>query len=72
MDDSPVMRALLGTIDRVLIDQGVDASVVTEEDKLLLAIQYVEAGGIREKVQATIPPEVYRLDPVLRAASLSF
>lgn len=72
MDDSPSMRALLGTIDRVLSDQGVDAAVVTEEDKILLAIQYVETGGIREKVQATIPPEVYRLDPVLFAASRAF
>ncbi len=72
MDDSPTMRALLGTIDRVLSDQGVDADVVTDEDKILLAIQYVETGGIREKVQATIPPEVYRLDPVLRVASHAF
>jgi hypothetical protein len=55
------MIALLGTIDRVLSDQGVNAEVVTDEDKLLLAIQYVETGGIREKVQATIPPEVHRL-----------
>ncbi len=71
MDDSP-MRALIGTVDRVLSEQGVDASVVTDDDKILLAIQYVETGGIREKVQATIPPEVYRLDPVFRVASHTF
>lgn len=69
MDDSPIMRALLGTIDRVLIEQGVDANVVTEDDKLLIAVQYVECGAIREKVQATIPPEVYRFDPVFGVAS---
>jgi len=71
VDDSP-MRALIGTVDRVLSEQGVDASVVTDDDKILLAIQYVETGGIREKVQATIPPEVYRLDPVFRVASHTF
>lgn len=75
VDDSPAMLALIGTIDRVLSDQGVDADVVTEEDKLLLAIQYVETGGIREKVQAAIPPEVHRLGrlfcPVQRASQRS-
>jgi len=69
VDISPTMLALLGTIDRVLTEQGVDATVVTEDDKLLIAIQYVETCGIRERVLATNPPEVYRLDPVLRVAS---
>lgn len=68
MDSSP-MRALVGSVDRLLEEQGVDASVVTEDDKLLLAAQYVETGGLREKLAATIPPEVLQLDPLFRTAS---
>lgn len=67
MDDSSPMLALIGTVDRTLTDQGVDPSVVTEDDKLLIAAQYVEIAAVREKMALTIPPEVH-IAPVLDTA----
>lgn len=57
MDDQSSLLALLGTVDRTLADQGVDPEIVTEEDKILIATQYVEAAGVREKMTITVLEE---------------
>lgn len=66
-DDSP-LRALLGAVDRTLIDQGVNPEIVTEGDKLLMAASYVEAWGMREKMSITTLPEDKPNDRVLDIA----
>jgi hypothetical protein len=53
MDDTTPLRALLGTVDRMLQDQGVSPQLVSDDDKLLIAASYVEAGGIQEKMGIT-------------------
>jgi hypothetical protein len=57
MDDTSSLRALLGAVDRTLIDQGVNPDIITEDDKLLMAAAYVEAWGVRERMNITTLPE---------------
>jgi len=59
MDDNvPLpLRVLLHTVDHMLEEQGVDPETVTEDDKILLATQYVETAAVREKIEATTLPE---------------
>jgi hypothetical protein len=53
MDDNSPLRALLGAVDRILVDQGVNPGEVLEGDKLLIAASYVEAWGVQEKIGIT-------------------
>jgi hypothetical protein len=57
MDHIPPVRALLATIDRALTDQGVNPDLVSDDDKILLAVQYAETAMERERMAITIPPE---------------
>jgi hypothetical protein len=57
MDDNAPLRALLGAVDHVLIEQGVNPEIVTQDDKLLMAASYVEACGVQEKMGITTLPE---------------
>lgn len=57
MGDTNPLRALLGAVDRTLLDQGVSPGAVTEDDKLLIAASYVEAYGVQEKMGITTLPE---------------
>jgi hypothetical protein len=57
MDDNAPLRALLGAVDHMLTDQGVNPAIVTDEDKILLAAQYVETAAVQEKIAATTLPE---------------
>lgn len=68
MDDPAPLAALLQTVDRVLADQGTNPAIVTDEDKILLAAQYVESGAIREMQHKPIPLEVSRLGRMLNSA----
>lgn len=46
MDASPSpIDVLTRTIDRLLVSRGTDPHLVTLEDKILLAVQYVETGA---------------------------
>lgn len=57
MDDNAPLRALLGAVDHILIEQGVNPEVITEDDKILMAASYVEACGVQEKMGITTLPE---------------
>lgn len=57
MDDNTPLRALLGAVDRTLLDQGVEPGSVTQDDKLLIAASCVEAWGVQEKMGITTLPE---------------
>jgi hypothetical protein len=69
MDDTSPLRALLGTVDRTLVDQGVDPTVVTEDDKILIATQYVETAGVRERMAITTLMEDHPCARLLRTTS---
>jgi hypothetical protein len=69
MDYPSPLLVLLQTIDRVLAGHGTDPTGVTEEDKILLAAQYVESGARREMMHKPTPVEVSRLGAVLNPAS---
>jgi hypothetical protein len=68
MDES--MLALIGTVDRALVDQGVNPEIVSDQDKILIATQYVETAALQEKMVMTVTPsEVHPIATVLGSSS---
>lgn len=53
------LEALLATVDAVLRNTGTDPATVTADDKILLAVQYIEVSTVH-RVQAQ-QEEVFRL-----------
>lgn len=45
MDNSPLLDALLKTVDRLLIAQGADPECVPETDKIFIATEHVEVAA---------------------------
>lgn len=48
MDNSPLFDALLKTVDRLLISQGTDPEIMTEQDKIFIAIEWIEVDAAKQ------------------------
>ncbi len=65
MDNSPLLDALLHTVDRLLIAQGVDPELVPETDKIFIAAEHVEVAATR-MLDSKPTPQEDPCDPVPR------
>jgi hypothetical protein len=55
------MEALLAKVDAVLRATGSDPATVSTDDKIMLAVQYIEVGHILHILNTHAADEVYRL-----------
>lgn len=55
------MQALLAKVDAVLRGTGADPTLVSTDDKIMLAVQYIEVATVRAVIRSHDHMEVRRL-----------